>query len=55
MATDDECPVCHTTIRVEAGFEGDGGDQRAECPSCGAELVRPEGRGWNVAGDAPAG
>jgi hypothetical protein len=50
---DDQCPVCHTTI--EAGTDQGGEEQRAECPGCGADLVRPEGRGWNVAGDAPAG
>jgi uncharacterized paraquat-inducible protein A len=51
MPDDDQCPVCHTLIPADT----DTGEQRAECPGCGADLVRPEGRGWNVAGDAPAG
>lgn len=50
--SDDQCPVCHATV----GAAGDAqGERRAECPGCGADLVRPDGRGWNVAGDAPAG
>jgi hypothetical protein len=52
VSDDDQCPVCHTTIPEDSD---PGEEQRAECPGCGADLVRPQGRGWNVAGDAPAG